>query len=138
MKMSLLARLPNRKSTLESGLKPPPAQHAAVAGRSATAGQTDSVAAITALANQQFQAGELNSARDLYKRILELDPGSARAYYMLSGIAAQEGDIASAIGLTRRAIALQPAVANFTSLGGIYVSAGRVDAAVASFSRRRD
>ena len=80
MKMSLLARLLNRKSTLESGLKPPPAQHAAVAGRSATAGQTDSVAAITALANQQFQAGELNSARDLYKRILELDPGSARAY----------------------------------------------------------
>jgi cytochrome c-type biogenesis protein CcmH/NrfG len=55
---------------------------------------------------------------------------------MLSGIAAQEGDIASAIGLTQRAIALQPAVAEFHfSLGGVYVSAGRVDAAVASFEQ---
>ncbi len=134
MKMSLLARLLNRKSILESGLKPPPAQHAPVAGRSSAVGQTDSVEAITALANQQFQAGERDSARELYKRVLELDPASARAYYMLSGLAAQEGDIASAIGLTQRAIALQPAVAEFHfSLGGLYVSAGRIGEAVASF-----
>jgi protein O-GlcNAc transferase len=132
--MSLLARLLNRKSTLESGLKTPPAQHAPVAGRSSGEGQTDSAAAITALANQQFQAGELNSARDLYKRVLELDPANARAYYMLSGLAVQEGDIASAIGLTQRAIALQPGVAEFHfSLGGVYVSVGRVDEAAASY-----
>ena len=96
--------------------------------------QADSVAALTATANRHFQAGDLITARDLYKRILDLDPGSARPYYMLSGIAAQEGDLSSAIGLAQRAIGLQPAVPEFHfSLAGVYLSQGDMRSALSSY-----
>ncbi len=96
--------------------------------------QADSVAALTATANRHFQTGDLITARDLYKRILDLDPGSARAYYMLSGIAAHEGDLSSAIGLAQRAIGLQPAVPEFHfSLAGVYLSQGDMRSALSSY-----
>jgi protein O-GlcNAc transferase len=132
--MGLLARLLNRKSTLESGLSASPAQQRPATNPSSENDQSDSVAALTTLANRHFQAGELDSAREVYKRVLELDPANARTYYMLSGLAVQDGDIASAVGLAQRAIAHQPTVAEFHfSLAGVYVSAGRIAEAVGSY-----
>lgn len=129
--MGLLARLLNRKSTLESGLSGPPQPPP---NRSSASGQPDSVAALTTVANRQFEAGELDSARESYQRVLELDPANARTYYMLSGLAMRDGNIASAIGLAQQAIALQPTVAEFHfSVAGVYVSAGRIDEALGCY-----
>ncbi len=97
-------------------------------------GQPDPVAALTATANRHFQTGDLITARDLYKQILELDPGCARAYYMLCGIAVHKGDLSSAIGLAQRAIGLQPAVPEFHfSLAGVYLSQGDMRNALSSY-----
>lgn len=84
--------------------------------------------------NAQFQAGDLEAARETFKRVLELDPGHARAWYMLSGIAANEGETASAIGLLQRALALQPALAEFHfALAGLLASTGRMAEALPSY-----
>ena len=131
--MSLLERLLSRKSKLRSTLKAPTAPKSARINQP-TSQQEDSVAAITAAANGHFQAGDLIAARDLYVRVLESDPSNARAYYMLSGIAAQDGDLSSAIGLAQRAIALQPAAPEFHfSLAGVHLSRGDLREALSSY-----
>jgi len=107
--MGLLERLLNRKSKLRGTLTAATTPRTSWADRS-SGEQERSVTVLTAEANRHFQAGDLPTARALYVRILEADPSNARAYYMLSGIAAQDGDASSAIGLAQRAIALQPAV----------------------------
>jgi predicted O-linked N-acetylglucosamine transferase (SPINDLY family) len=131
--MSLLARLRKRHSALRATLQAPTAQPGPAIDRPPN-GQADSVAAMAAVANQHFQAGDLNTARELYKRMLELDSRCARAYYMLSGIAAQEGDLSSAIGLAQRAIGLQPVVPEFHfSLAGVFFSQGDKHKALSSY-----
>jgi len=131
--MTLLARLRNRKAALQTALQTPKRTDSRATQKSAS-GDADSVAALTATANRHFQTGELIAARELYKRILELDPADARAYYMLSGIAAQDGDLSSAVGLAQRAIGLTPAVPEFHfSLAGVYFSQRDVRKALNSY-----
>ncbi len=135
--MTLLARLRHGKAALQSTLQGPRKKDDPARETPAT-GQPDAVAALISTANRHFQAGDLSTASDLYKRILDLDPGVGRAYYMLSGIAAQEGDLSSAIGLAQRAIGLQPAVPEFHfSLASVYLSQGDMRSALRPFSCSR-
>jgi protein O-GlcNAc transferase len=131
--MGLLERLLNRKSKLRGTLTAATTPRTSWADRS-SGEQERSVTVLTAEANRHFQAGDLPTARELYVRILEADPGNARAYYMLSGIAAQDGDASSAIGLAQRAIALQPAVPEFHfSLASVHLSRGDIREALRGY-----
>jgi protein O-GlcNAc transferase len=131
--MSLLERLLNRKSKLRGTLRAATTPQATGINQ-ATSQQEGSVLALTAAAGRHFQAGDLATARELYVRILESEPTNARAYYMLSGIAAQDGDLSSAIGLAQRAIALQPAAPEFHfSLAGVHLSRGDLREALGSY-----
>lgn len=119
--MSLLSRLLQRKSALQSTLKP--------GDRPA-----DSVAALIAHGNEQFQAGDFAEACEAYKQVLELEPGNARAYYMLGSVALNDRDVPSGIGLVQRAIELAPTVPDFHfSLAGVYLSQGYMNEALASY-----
>lgn len=121
--MGLLSRLIARKSALRTTLK-----------AKSTSGEADSAATMIALANRHFLAGELDAARDLLERALQLDPYNAPALNMLGGITAADGDIDAAMKLVRRAIAVQPSNGKFhLSLGRLLGSQKHFDEAVASY-----
>jgi protein O-GlcNAc transferase len=135
--MSLLERLLKRKSALESTVRPVATPDRSAAERS-VGEPPESVDQLMAGANAQFQSGDRNAARELYKRVLELEPSTARAYYMLGGIAVHDGDVASAIGLLERAIALQPVADEFHfSLAGLHLSLGDQEKALRSYLEAR-
>jgi len=131
--MSLLERLRNRKSALRTTLEAGVNQNGAVLQLSANR-PDDASAMMMVTANRHFQAGDLTAARELYVQMLEADPSNARAYYMLSGVAAKDGDLSSAVGLIHRAIALQPAVPEFHfSLATLRLSTGSAREALSSY-----
>jgi Flp pilus assembly protein TadD len=86
----------------------------------------------TALAHHQ--AGRLEEAKELYRRVLRAEPDQADALNLL-GVAVQGGgDVAEAVGLIRRAIAVNSGEAHYyTNLGNALQAAGEVDEAVAVY-----
>jgi predicted O-linked N-acetylglucosamine transferase (SPINDLY family) len=78
----------------------------------------------------------MDEARELFKSVLALDAGNARAFYMLSGVAVRDREIGSAIGLLRRAIELEPTNAKFHfSLGSIFGGHNEPLEAIESYQR---
>jgi predicted O-linked N-acetylglucosamine transferase (SPINDLY family) len=131
--MTLLARLLRRKDSLTATLRQDAPAPAPVAPASPAA---EPVAEDTLVAEgvRQFQAGDFDAARETFKQALERDPTNARAFYILSGVASHDGDIASAVGLAQRAIALAPASPEFHfSLGTLYAASGERDRAISSY-----
>ena len=84
------------------------------------------------------QAGRLAEAEAIYRQILAQSPDHADALHLLGVLACQTGHTDAAIDLIGRAIAINPAVAEYHSnLGESYRRAGQWEAAIAS-SRPRD
>lgn len=116
--MSLLTRLLNKRAQSAAPPSSDPVRDEEVRARVATA-------------NQQFQSGDLERARESFKSVLELDPENAHAFYMLSGVALQDGDVDSAVGLLQRAIELQPSNAKLhLSLASIHARHGPLSEAI--------
>ncbi len=85
-------------------------------------------------ANDHFQNNNLAAASASFRRVLELDPRCAQAYYMLSAIVIETGDIESAIRLAHLAINLQPTNAAFhAGLATIYASQQRLAEAIGAY-----
>jgi predicted O-linked N-acetylglucosamine transferase (SPINDLY family) len=121
--MGLLSHLRRRSST---------AAHPGVAPGSG-AGLRELNAAVDQ-ANEQFKVGDLPAARASFSRVLELDPLHAEAHYMLSAIAAQDGDVESALGLAQTAIRLRPGDPDFHfRLATIYASQRRLTEAICAY-----
>jgi protein O-GlcNAc transferase len=59
-------------------------------------------------ARQKYQAGELALAEQLCRQVLQASPRNADAVFLLGAITQRLGGLGLAIGLFRRAIALQP------------------------------
>jgi protein O-GlcNAc transferase len=88
------------------------------------------------LAFQHHQAGRLELAEDLYRRILAAEPQQADAWHLWGLIAQQTGRLAAAVDRIRHAIALSPTAAAYhNNLGNVLLAQGAVDEAVACFQR---
>lgn len=82
------------------------------------------------------QAGELDAAESLYRRILETHPKHADALNLLATVSLQRGDFSPAITLLRKAICLRPERADYYSnLGSAERGIGELDKAVTSFRK---
>ncbi len=120
-------------SGTNNGNGPPPGSLGA--SGPAGAGAFDIEGALrTALAHHQ--AGRLDEAKELYRRVLRAEPEQADALNLL-GVAVQDGgDAAEAVRLIRRAIAVDGAEAHYyTNLGNALMAAGRLDEAVSAYRR---
>ena len=83
-----------------------------------------------------MEAGGLDRAEGLCRRILEAHADQAQALHLLGLIAHRRGRAEDALGLLRRSIELAPEVADFHSnLGTVLAGGSRMDEATACFRR---
>jgi tetratricopeptide (TPR) repeat protein len=89
-----------------------------------------------AVAIDHHQAGRLDVAEVIYRRIIEADPDQADAEHLLGVIAAQQGRFNDAITLISAAVAKNAGSSTyFTNLGGALKSVGRYDEAIDRLAR---
>jgi predicted O-linked N-acetylglucosamine transferase (SPINDLY family) len=89
-----------------------------------------------AIAVAHHQAGRLETAQDLYRRILAVEPNHARALQLLGMAAYQLGQHAVAVEHIQHAIQLQPEAATYhNNLGEVYRALGKFQEAVACYQR---
>jgi tetratricopeptide (TPR) repeat protein len=94
----------------------------------------DTTTAGLAAAQLHQQAGDLDSARQEYSRLLEAEPDRVEALHGLGGIAYQQGDHHLAVEWLGRAVAVQPDNALLHSnLGAAQRAAGRLAEAEACY-----
>ncbi len=86
------------------------------------------------LAIQNHQAGRLAEAEKIYRQVLAEQPNRPDALHLLGVIAAQIGQTEAAIDLVQRAIAVNPAVAEYhNDLGNALRDKRQLDEAAAAF-----
>jgi predicted O-linked N-acetylglucosamine transferase (SPINDLY family) len=89
-----------------------------------------------AVALAHHQAGRLELAAEVYRRVLAVEPEQPDALHLLGVIAHQSGRHAEAVERIEQAIAVQPSEAAFhTNLGEAYRALGAADQAVACYRR---
>jgi predicted O-linked N-acetylglucosamine transferase (SPINDLY family) len=94
------------------------------------------VADALASAFQHHQAGELQTAAQIYRQVLAVAPDHADALHLLGLVEFQSGDNESAGGHIRRAIELKGNEAGFHgNLGNVYNAQGDHDRAIACYRR---
>lgn len=82
------------------------------------------------------RAGDLVSAGDFYRRVLELEPGQPDALNLLAAVEMEAGDYPSAARHLRRAIASAEGVAQYhCNLGNALLGAGDLAGAAESYRR---
>ncbi len=87
-------------------------------------------------AHELAVAGRLAEAETLCREILTSDPNHAEALHLLGGIAAKNGDAASAIEFFNRALAAKPDFAKArTNLGVLFLGLGEIKKALTHFER---
>jgi protein O-GlcNAc transferase len=86
------------------------------------------------MALQHHRAGRFEQARDIYRRILAVEPKNADALHLLGVIAHQNGKSLAAVDLISRAIALNPSVPMFhNNIGEACRALNRFDEAEAHY-----
>ncbi len=87
-------------------------------------------------ATQLHQAGQLDKAETLYRKVLSQEPNNANALHLLGVISIQRRQFPAAIDSIRKAIALQPNAASYYSnLGFALVNAGQLNEAIACYRK---
>jgi protein O-GlcNAc transferase len=88
------------------------------------------------LALQHHQAGRLDEAEPIYRKIIEVSPEHSDAIHLLGMTAFQRGKAEVALELVRRAIALRPGVAIYhNNLGQTLERLGRRDEIAAEYRK---
>jgi tetratricopeptide (TPR) repeat protein len=88
------------------------------------------------LARQYHRAGHLPQAAELYRRILEADPGHVETHNLLGNALLELGKVSEAAAAYREALRLQPGHAMAqNNLGTALRMQGKLDEALASFER---
>jgi protein O-GlcNAc transferase len=89
-----------------------------------------------AIAVEHHQAGRLQIAEEIYRRILAVEPNQPDALHLLGLVAHQVGRHDVAVEFIGRAIELEGSAAAFhNNLGNALMDLGRLDEAVASYQR---
>jgi Flp pilus assembly protein TadD len=76
--------------------------------------------------------GMTDEAAEMYRKSLELDPGSASAHYNLAASLARRGEFSEAEHHFRAALEHKPDAGTYDGLGFVLWKQGRVDEAIAS------
>jgi Tfp pilus assembly protein PilF len=101
-----------------------------------TADPAGDIARRFAVAHEHHQAGRLFKAEKLYRQILTVDPRHVDSLHFLGVIAYQVGHADDAIGLMRRAVALNDRIPELHgNLGTALQARDRLDEAIASYRR---
>jgi len=88
------------------------------------------------MATRHHQAGRLDEAEALYRRVLLEQPDQPDALHLLGIILSQRGQHEAALELLRKAVMIQPRSADFQSnLGIVLASLGRTQEAIEAFER---
>jgi len=94
------------------------------------------VAQALSIAIAHHQAGRLEVAEDLYRRILAVEPDHADALHLLGVAVHQRGEHALAVDYLRRATEMVPnAAVGHSNLGSALLALGRLDEAIAAYRR---
>ena len=105
-------------------------------GRAATGGIAPASQAVFADAVRRHQAGALDDAEHLYRRVLTANPRHADSLQLLGVVAQQTGRPGLAVELIGKAIALNPAAASgHANLGNVLREQRQFEEAVASFRK---
>lgn len=89
-----------------------------------------------AQARERHRRGELQAARSIYERILDIEPGHFDALYVLGILAAQSGDYRRAAQFLTRAVDIDPRHAGaHNNLGNVLKELEHTVAAVDSYDR---
>jgi protein O-GlcNAc transferase len=89
-----------------------------------------------ARALELHKAGRLPDAERAYRTILDREPKNPNALFLLGSLAHQTGRSALAIDLIRKAIAANPAIADYhNNLGAVFVSMGQMEEAAGAYKR---
>jgi Tfp pilus assembly protein PilF len=85
------------------------------------------------IAMRRHRDGQLAIAQDIYRKVLAQRPDHSDALHLLGLIATGVGKTEAGIELIRRAIAINPGVANYHSnLGNALARLGKFDEAIAA------
>jgi protein O-GlcNAc transferase len=88
------------------------------------------------LAHQYYQAGDLNQASNICKKILRVKPNSIDVLHFLEMICCQLGDFDDAIRYIRKEIELSPTNANaYYNLGLTFQNTRQLDEAIACYQK---
>ena len=97
------------------------------------------ISAAFALARQHQQAGRLDMAEEICRRVVAAEPSHADALYLLGIIAYQTGQPTAAVEHIGRAIALNPLCAGYhNDLGEVYYALRKIPAAIACYQRAKE
>jgi predicted O-linked N-acetylglucosamine transferase (SPINDLY family) len=103
------------------------------------AGQPMSIAAALDFARRHHQAGDLQTAENIYRQILQLDPDNPEALHLLGVSAYQQQHYETARTLIRQALVRKPDFSDaHSNLGNVLRELGRLDEAEKSFRRAID
>ena len=108
---------------------PPPRYPNAAASQSANAGSE-----LLAAAFRHHQSGQLDAAKNLYRKILKLAPSHPDAWHLMALIAHARGENARAVECAEQALASKPRFAEAKNTLGVALRAlGRVTSAIRVF-----
>jgi len=105
-------------------------------GNDPPGGRDAEIRAALATAVQLHRAGQLSGARELYGKVLDIDPEHPDALHFLGVLAHQVGLHEQAIELIARAIARAPDHADaHLNLGNVFLKTGQLEAAAECYQR---
>lgn len=84
--------------------------------------------------NAAFRAGNYSQSEAIYRRIIQIDPKDASAYYNLGNALRKQGKLNEAIAAYRQAIQLNPKNAlAYNNLGFTLTEQGKLDEAISAY-----
>lgn len=90
-------------------------------------------------AQRHHARGDIRTAADLYRRVLEAQPEDPEAIHLLGLVHRQMGEFENALRMMQRSIALKPTEQYFyKNLGELHRAMGALDAAIAAFQTAID
>ena len=85
---------------------------------------------------QNYTAGDLSKAEDIYQQILQTDPNNPVALHLLGVITHQAGKSDRAVDLIKKALTIKPDCAEaYSNLGNVLQGLGKLEEAMINYQK---
>ncbi|MSO93925.1 MAG: tetratricopeptide repeat protein [Rhodospirillales bacterium] len=99
----------------------------------------DAITEIVQAGAAHHEAGRLQEAEAVYRKVLEVDPNQPDALNLLGVIALQVGNPAMAVELIGKAVTARPNIADmYNNLGAAHQALGQMEKSIACFTKALD